>query len=80
MKFDIRALDAPVRDCPAPHGAGGLKSGPWRGPERLIGPAPHGAGGLKYPKRDLFRVSGVSRPARGGWIEIDEYFRHVLGG
>ena len=39
--------------------------------ERLFhGPAPHGAGGLKsaYGLSTIFTV--VSRPARGGWIEI----------
>ena len=34
------------------------------------GPAPHGAGGLKF-SLTMNRPGGLlSRPARGGWIEI----------
>ena len=33
-------------------------------------PAPHGAGGLKLNNIGLIRILRLSRPARGGWIEI----------
>ena len=56
---------------PAPHGAGGLKLlfilllvVRWC-------PAPHGAGGLKLVLLTLLWGLLLSRPARGGWIEID---------
>ena len=35
------------------------------------GPAPHGAGGLKYQTSEQSYGEAKSRPARGGWIEID---------
>ena len=36
----------------------------------VVSPAPQGAGGLKYVEVDFHDVPMVSRPARGGWIEI----------
>ena len=37
--------------------------------ERLS-PAPHGAGGLKFELLEICVNGRLSRPARGGWIEI----------
>ena len=56
---------------PAPHGAGGLKCYFDRKRSNLTAcPAPHGAGGLKFPLRGGKLGLDVSRPARGGWVEI----------
>ena len=57
---------------PAPHGAGGLKYGKSYCYRVTIRPAPHGAGGLK--SIEVYRKDGKpygSRPARGGWIEME---------
>ena len=56
---------------PVPRGAGGLKFFKLVHITRLhSGPVPRGAGGLKYHDPDFSRGACVSRPARGGWIEI----------
>ena len=58
---------------PAPQGAGGLKSISRAANNVAARPAPQGAGGLKF--KVLIELCGchVSRPARGGWIEIARF-------
>ena len=63
-----------LRYRPAPHGAGGLKYPCLgRGCSAHSRPAPHGAGGLKYSALFTILYSPWSRPARGGWIEIQAW-------
>ena len=50
--------------CPAPHGAGGLKSLTLKPQAETFRPAPHGAGGLKY-RSDRAAVT-IRRPAPHG--------------
>ena len=47
---------------------------PWKAwpCQRIRGPAPHGAGGLKSVKSLKSLQGPVSRPARGGWVEITQ--------
>ena len=60
-----------MNDGRAPHGARGLKyGGSATGGHAHHGRAPHGARGLKFFGRGSLLFSGLSRPARGAWIEI----------
>ena len=66
-----RQHDVKAHGGPAPQGAGGLK---WEYPHlgfMYCGPAPQGAGGLKWKFCSTRALRPWSRPARGGWIEMD---------
>ena len=56
----------------APHGARGLKPEPLHKEQLEFGRAPHGARGLKLTIRLYAAAIGMSRPARGAWIETSK--------
>ena len=64
---------------PVPRGAGGLKYIHVLGRIFRVGPVPRGAGGLKSVLFFCFeRSAPSSRPARGGWIEMNMHiFLHM---
>ena len=62
----------------APHGARGLKYHAFAGVVELLSRAPHGARGLKFHLAGEIGEVGLSRPARGAWIEIYSVGFHEL--
>ena len=61
---------ARLQHRPVPQGAGGLKCVSPAPVAPLSRPVPQGAGGLKWNYQPKDEHTAVSRPARGGWIEI----------
>ena len=52
-----------------PHGARGLKPTDYLARQAAFGRVPHGARGLKLIPLAFDAPNGLSRPARGAWIE-----------
>ena len=65
--------------CPAPHGAGGLKSVYLCGGHRQKASRPAWGGWIEIFWQIILFLIGASRPAWGGWIEIPEELIEALG-
>ena len=64
--------------CPAPHGAGGLKSSAFAMLTYSIGSRPAWGGWIEMILLPLGLISLSSRPAWGGWIEMFILVRVIL--